>query len=99
MSLEHRIKEKIQEHLQPEFFEIVNESSKHAHGSAESHFKILVVSKAFQGMNRIARQRLIFNLLGEEMQQGVHALAQKALTPEEWNTNNSEFKTPDCKGN
>ncbi len=98
MRLQKQIEAKIKTEFDPVYMELVNESSKHAHGSEESHFKLLVVSEKFVGVSRIARQRWIYQLLNEEMSQGIHALAQKALTPEEWEKLHLEFKTPDCSG-
>ena len=37
----------------------------------------------FAGLGRVARQRLVYGLLAEEMQGRVHALALRTLTPEE----------------
>ena len=47
------------------------------------HFEALVVSRAFDGLSRIARHRLVYAALGERMREEVHALSIKALTPEE----------------
>ena len=47
------------------------------------HFEALVVSRAFDGLSRIARHRLVYAALGERMREEVHALSIRALTPEE----------------
>ncbi len=83
MSLEEKISLKVKANLTPLHFEIDNESHKHAHDSENSHFKLLVVSDKFEGMSRVARQRLVFDLLQDEMNLGIHALAQRMLTPSE----------------
>jgi BolA protein len=42
-----------------------------------------IVSAAFAGQSRVARQRMVYGILAEEMKQRVHALALTTLTPEE----------------
>ena len=49
----------------------------------ESHFRVLVVSEVFAGKSRVDRHRLVNQTLARELQQGVHALAIKALAPDE----------------
>ncbi|MCB0357518.1 MAG: BolA family transcriptional regulator [Bdellovibrionales bacterium] len=98
MTLSERITDKITNHLHPIYFSLENESDKHAKGGSESHFKLLVVSTVFIGLNRVQRQRKIYQILAEELKNGVHALAQRALTPQEWEQSQQDFKTPDCQG-
>jgi BolA family transcriptional regulator, general stress-responsive regulator len=43
----------------------------------------VVVSEVFAGLNRVARQRRIMDLLSDELVERVHALSIRALTPEE----------------
>jgi len=50
---------------------------------SETHFKVLVVSEAFDGMNRVARQRKVNETLRDELAGGVHALTMRTLTPSE----------------
>lgn len=88
MSLQARIREKLEQAFQPEHLEIVNESHLHAGhasspGTGESHFRVTIVSAAFAGQNRIARHRLVNVTLAAELREGVHALAIKALAPGE----------------
>lgn len=88
MSLQARIREKLEQAFQPEHLEIVNESHLHAGhasspGTGESHFRVTIVSAAFAGQNRIARHRLVNVTLAAELRDGVHALAIKALAPGE----------------
>ncbi|KAI8385751.1 bola protein [Blakeslea trispora] len=82
------IEDKITEALQPSILETINESHLHAHHAAmkgntnkETHFKVTVVSEAFQGKSLMQRHRLIYNLLSDELQhQGLHALTLKTKT-------------------
>jgi BolA family transcriptional regulator, general stress-responsive regulator len=54
-----------------------------ATGSGETHFNMEIVAAAFEGKSRVARQRLVFDLLREELAGPVHALSLKTLTPGE----------------
>jgi acid stress-induced BolA-like protein IbaG/YrbA len=46
-------------------------------------FQAVVVSDKFVGKNTLARHRLVYATLGEDMGNAIHALSIKALTPEE----------------
>jgi BolA protein len=89
-AIQDRIQHKLTEALAPLALEIEDQSSRHAGHAGmkglkpeETHFEVRVVSAAFQGQNRVARQRLIYKLLAAELADGVHALALTALTPDE----------------
>lgn len=86
------ITRKLQEALQPVDLKVVNESHKHAgHAGnpsgavdAETHFKVEVVSAAFDGKPLVARHRMVYQLLQHEIDvEGVHALALRTKTPQE----------------
>ncbi len=86
--------------LGPSLLQIENESDQHSGPSGrETHFKVLIVSEKFEKLSRIDRQRLIHDLLKSELQSGLHALSQRALTPQEWSQTNPDlFVSPDCRG-
>ena len=83
------ISNKITAALSPVSLEIVNESHLHAghqesfDGSGETHLRIKVVSEAFEGMSRVNRHRAINELVLEEIDQGLHAIAIEAKAPSE----------------
>ena len=88
MSVQDTIFRKLSEGLSPSTLDVKDESHLHAgHAGAreggESHFRIYVVSDKFDGVSRVARQRLVNDLLKEELAGPVHALAMKTLTPAE----------------
>jgi BolA protein len=88
MTLQSRMREKLMLTLNPTRLDVVNESHLHAgHGSSpdtgESHFRLLIVSGNFSGKSRIERHRIVNDLLRTELEDGVHALAIKALAPGE----------------
>ena len=82
------IRTKLEAALAPDDLEIIDESHLHArHAGArdegESHFRVRVVASAFDGLNRVARQRLIYKALADEMASDIHALAIDAKAPGE----------------
>jgi len=88
MTVAQTIERKLTERLAPARLDITDESHLHAgHAGArpggESHFRVEVVSAAFEGLSRIARQRLVYEILSDELAAGLHALALKTLTPVE----------------
>ncbi|MBO44417.1 MAG: BolA family transcriptional regulator [Rhodospirillaceae bacterium] len=81
------IKNKL-EKLEPALLEIIDESHLHAgHAGArdggESHFRVNIVSEVFNDLNRVARQRMIYEILSEELEGPIHALALSTKTPAE----------------
>ena len=88
MSLQSRMREKLLIALNPTRLDVVNESHQHAGhasspGTGESHFRVLIVSSDFTGKSRVERHRIVNELLKDELRDGVHALAIKALAPGE----------------
>src|SRR5258706_147131 len=74
--------------LQPIRLEIVDESARHeGHAGAapggESHFNVLIEAQAFSGAPKVARQRMVYHALAEELAGPLHALSIKALAPGE----------------
>jgi len=49
-----------------------------------AHFEAVVVSPAFEGLQRVRRHQLVYGALGERMREEIHALSMKTLTPGEW---------------
>jgi stress-induced morphogen len=98
MKLQLIIEEKIKT-LSPHYFELVNESHNHSvPENSETHFKLLLVSDVFTGLNRIQRQRKVYDLLSEELKSGVHALTMRLLTLEEYSKEQPDFVSPSCHG-
>lgn len=55
------------------------------------HFQAIIVSEAFAGKTRVARQRIVYAALGERIlgnNAEIHALSMKTYTPEEFHNNN-----------
>ena len=88
MSVAETMRRKLTARFAPNRLDIVDESHRHAgHAGArpegETHFRIVVVSAAFDGKPRIQRQQMVYALLREEFARGLHALAMTTLTPAE----------------
>mgnify|MGYP000535440122 CR=1 FL=1 len=49
----------------------------------KGHFDVTIVSEQFDGLNRIARHRLVYDALGAFMESDIHALRITALSPAE----------------
>lgn len=86
MSMQERIEQKLGTgvagllHL-----EVVNESGRHnVPPGSESHFKVVLVSDAFEGSGLLARHRLVNGILAAELKGHVHALSIHAYTGTEW---------------
>lgn len=70
---------------------------------SETHFKVVVVSSAFEGKSSVARHQLVYRALAEELRPkkdggaGVHALAITSRTPEEWAASPRANESPLCE--
>jgi BolA protein len=74
--------------LEAQHVAVIDQSSlheNHAGGKAGGgHFQVLVVSKRFEGLSRIASQRLVYEALSGLMEHEIHALSIRTLSPGEW---------------
>lgn len=82
------MRERLESHLAPLQIRITDESLSHAgHAGAtaegESHFRLEIVSRQFEGLSRVARHRLIYQALGNAFNEGLHALKIEAKAPGE----------------
>lgn len=74
--------------LAPVRLDIIDDSDRHrghaGHDSrGESHFIVRIVSGAFEGQMRVARQRAVYAALADLMRDRIHALSIEARTPDE----------------
>jgi len=88
MSTKEAIINKLREAFLPESLDVADESHLHeGHAGhrpgGETHFRVYIVSQAFQGKSRIERHRMINAALATELAGGVHALAIHAHAPGE----------------
>ena len=82
------IHDKLTSAFAPTRLEIEDDSARH-HGHAgarpggESHFNVTIESPVFAGEGKVARQRMVYRALAQELAGPVHALSVKALAPGE----------------
>ena len=98
--METLLRSRITVALSPTHLELVNESYKHnVPSGSESHFKVLVVSSAFEGRSLLDRHRLVNDAVrGADAALPVHALSIQAKTPAQWEAGAAMHSTPNCKG-
>eukprot|EP00966_Prymnesium_polylepis_P064789 1502784-Prymnesium_polylepis.1 len=91
--IEHRLVET----FAPVHLEVLNES--HGRKEDESHFKVVVVSDAFDGKRLVARHRAVNDALLENGELPFHSLSVAAAkTPAEWGVSSAVPKSPRCMG-
>ena len=100
MSLRARIEAKLIEQLSPYHLELINESHQHSvPANSETHWRITVVSAAFEGQGLVARHRLIYSALSNEMRDGIHALSMDLMSPDEFQVTGGQLPpSPLCLG-
>jgi BolA protein len=74
--------------LEPQALELVDESEMHRghagyRDGGGTHWRLSIVSPRFAGQSTVARHRMVYQALGELMQNPIHALAITARSPEE----------------
>jgi BolA protein len=82
------IRDKLTKAFRPNRLEVVDDSARHrghagAREGGESHFNVLIEAEAFSGKLKVARQRLVYQALAEELAGPVHALSVRAVAPGE----------------
>lgn len=92
-SREKRMAAVLESALSPEFLQVVNCSHLHQghagapqageQGYMESHFEVRICATRFVELSRIERQRLVYDLLKPEFENGLHALSLELSTPEQ----------------
>ena len=88
MRAAEKIENKLRDEFSPTFLEVVDQSHLHAgHAGApdggESHFSVVIVSERFEGLSRVARQRMIHQVLKEDLASYIHALSLDVKSPAE----------------
>jgi BolA protein len=78
------IAEKLKAALGATVVDVQDDSAAHAgHGASGAHVSVTVVADAFAGKAPLARHRMVYAALAEEMQGPIHALAITAKTSSE----------------
>ena len=82
MTRSARIEAALSARFAPTLLQVRDDSAQHAgHAGAapggETHYSVTMASAAFEGLNRVARTRLVNEVLAPEFAAGLHALALK----------------------
>ncbi|MBL6781413.1 MAG: BolA family transcriptional regulator [Alphaproteobacteria bacterium] len=79
MTRAERIKTQLETHFQPTQCEVIDESDAH-HGHAGwregggTHIAVTISAAGLAGLSRVAAHRAIYDALGQELADGLHAL-------------------------
>lgn len=84
----HQIEAAVREAVKPQSLSVIDESHLHrGHAGArpfgQSHFKVIAISEAFAGKNRVQRQQMVYRALGDAVGNEIHALSMTLQTPAE----------------
>lgn len=96
MTVAQEIERILRDSLDIDHLQIVNESDHHIghaghDGGGESHFHLIIRSKSFMGLSRVAQHQKIYNLLSELLKHKIHALAIESSIPADLQPN-GDFK-------
>ena len=100
MTVQTDIEQKLAETLTPAHLEVINESQMHnVPPGSESHFKVVIVTDAFDGVSRVRRHQQVNGILAKELKEDIHALSMQTMTPDEWTARGGQvMASPECLG-
>ena len=86
MSVKDTLTAKLTSKFAPAFLDVIDESNKHfGHAGwregGETHFRVRIATRHFDGMSRVAQHRAVMQALDDELRASVHALAIEVLPP------------------
>ncbi|WP_341520872.1 BolA family protein [Pseudomonas sp. G.S.17] len=82
--------------FQPQHLQVLDESHMHSRGE-QTHYKAIIVSEQFEGLNAVKRHQKVYGILGGLMGE-FHALALHTFTPQEWAKAGAAPASPTCAG-
>ena len=99
MSVEERMRERLQAAFAPLHLELDNESHMHSvPANSENHFRVVQDSERFAGQRPVKRHQAVYAALAEELAGPVHALALHTYEPAEWAERDGGPASPACRG-
>ena len=100
MRVRDAIVARLRDSFAPTHLEVENESHNHSvPAGSETHFRVVLASAEFDGKHAVARHRLVYGVLAQELNSGVHALALHTFTPVEWAAREQAAPaSPPCMG-
>lgn len=99
--LRNTLEDILNRELKPSHLEVIDESHMHSRRTEtnpETHFKVVIVSPMFEGLNKVKRQQMVYSLVSRLFQTGLHALSQATFTDEEWSSGARGTDSPKCAG-
>ncbi len=83
------IRDILSKKFSPHFIEVLDESNQHeghpeARKSGGGHYRLILVSDYFEGKSLLERHRAVYETLGIDKSDYIHALAIRACTVKEW---------------
>ena len=82
-----KLERTLRDQFRPTAFRLRDDSAKHAgHAGATGgggHYKVAIVSAAFEGKSRLEQHRMVYDALGSMIGREVHALALDTRAPSE----------------
>lgn len=86
MSPSQSIRQKLESALAPCTLDIQDQSAAHRGHAGyregeQTHFNIRIISARFAGLSRIEQHRLVYSILAQDMENGIHALALQTAAP------------------
>ena len=100
MTVQEQIQQQLEQQFTPEFIDVANESHQHSvPANSETHFRVVLVSSAFDGKRKVARHQQVYAALASQLEGPVHALALHTYTPDEWGERQQAAPdSPQCLG-
>jgi BolA family transcriptional regulator, general stress-responsive regulator len=100
MTVQQDIEQRLQSRFSPVFLDVANESHQHnVPPNSETHFRVVLVSTAFDGSSRVARHQQVYAALAPQLEGPVHALALHIYSPCEWQQREGDAPvSPPCLG-
>lgn len=98
MTIQRSLEEQLRQSLRPLVLEVINESPQHnVPPDSESHFRVLIVSKQFEGLSLVQRHQKVHQIVAKEIKEKIHAFSQQTLTPEEFENRGGRIpQSPPC---
>ena len=80
---------KIKEKIDPFYFKLINFSEQHRNHKSNdrgdySHIKLIIAAEDFNNKNKISRERIVHQILNEELKYHIHALVLKLYSINEF---------------
>lgn len=99
MAVAETIQSRLEARFAPRHLQIENESHQHSGPAAESHFRLVLVSDAFEGKRPVARHQMVYAEVPDLLEGPLHALAMHLYTPGEWTrAGEAAAASPPCMG-